>query len=139
MVAALVAFAAGCGGPGAHAKDAESVNTTAAPVSPTDVKRPSDRSRASRRLNSAVLTIQASSVRSDKLIECLRARVDPSELKVIRPKGDLVLVIDLRGRADRILQQVVTESLAACDPQWDDLVTFSKVPGSGGIVEFRSR
>jgi YD repeat-containing protein len=94
--------------------------------------------RGGRRLNTTVLTIGAPGPRAEKLIACLRARVDPTQLRVLRPHVGFVQVADLEGRSDRVLQQLITAQLASCDPRWHDLVTFSKVPGSGARLEGRS-
>jgi hypothetical protein len=90
-------------------------------------------------LNSAALIFFEQGTRTNKLITCLRARVDPSELRILGPRHHVLVVADLRGRTDHALHQLLSEILAACDPHWQDLAVFSKGSGSRATIGGGSR
>ena len=123
---ALAAFCAGCGGAGSHTQNASTVRSTTAAV-PSHPK-----------LNTAALIFSARGARPAKLIACLRASVDPAEMKIFGPRHHVVVLGDLRGRSNRALRQLLTEKLAACDPHWRNLALLSTGSGATQTIYGRS-
>ena len=79
---------------------------------------------------SVVLIVWELGPRADEAIACLRIRVEPLDLEVMRLDPRLVVVRDPLRRTERELQAIVAGHLDACDPAWRDFAAFRK--GRGG-------
>jgi len=85
-------------------------------------------------MGSAVLFVHEPGARADKLIACLRVRVAPIELIVVRRDYAVVVLDPYRRRSQHALQEALATRLDACDPAWRELDFFPTTWHGGTLI-----